>query len=198
MKEEEKGKGGLPTPQKSSTALKPRPAQSSQGTGVLALPRCGGRMNTRDALTPFHPLGKEKPVAIPHLLSLLVRWQYDDGDRRIWRCHGARRAQGYCPLLPAGLQGRVRAGGAQHLGANPTFSFLSGARVGRRSKMKLWDVVAVCVVLLNTVSTSPLPAGKMPPEGPPSVVEGPEDDLSPISLPPPYAVHSDCKKHSPL
>lgn len=64
--------------------------------------------------------------------------------------------------------------------------------------MKLWDVVAVCVVLLNTVSTSPLPTGKMPPEGPPSVVEGPEDDLSPISLPPPYAVHSDCKKHSPL
>ncbi|KAM9590879.1 glial cell line-derived neurotrophic factor-like isoform 3-T4 [Morphnus guianensis] len=57
--------------------------------------------------------------------------------------------------------------------------------------MKLWDVVAVCVVLLNTVSTSPLPTGKMPPKGPPSVVEGPEDDLSPISLLPPYAVQSD-------
>lgn len=97
-----------------------------------------------------------------------------------------------------GLQGRVKTGGTQHLGANPAFFSLSGARVGRSSKMKLWDVVAVCVVLLNTVSTSPLPAGKMPPEGPPSVVEGPEDDLSPISLPPPYAVHSDCKKHSPL
>lgn len=64
--------------------------------------------------------------------------------------------------------------------------------------MKLWDVVAVCMVLLNTVSTSPLPTGKMPPKGPPSVVEGPEDDLSPISLLPPYAVQSDCKKHSPL
>ncbi|XP_039401636.1 glial cell line-derived neurotrophic factor isoform X1 [Mauremys reevesii] len=57
--------------------------------------------------------------------------------------------------------------------------------------MKLWDVVAVCVVLLSKVSTSPLPAGKTPPEGPPSVVEGPEDDHSPISLPPPYAVQSD-------
>ncbi|NXU52193.1 GDNF factor, partial [Turnix velox] len=57
--------------------------------------------------------------------------------------------------------------------------------------MKLWDVVAVCVVLLNTVSTSPLPTGKMPPKGLPSVIEGPEDDLSPISLLPPYAVHSD-------
>ncbi|KAM6289711.1 glial cell line-derived neurotrophic factor isoform 1-T1 [Aegotheles albertisi] len=57
--------------------------------------------------------------------------------------------------------------------------------------MKLWDVVAVCVVLLNTVSNSPLPTGKTPPKGPSSVVEGPEDDLSPISLLPPYAVHSD-------
>ncbi|XP_009094036.1 glial cell line-derived neurotrophic factor isoform X1 [Serinus canaria] len=57
--------------------------------------------------------------------------------------------------------------------------------------MKLWDVVAVCVVLLNTVSTLPLPTGKTPPKGSPSVVEGPEDDLSPISLLPPYAVHSD-------
>ncbi|KAK2523270.1 Gdnf [Columba guinea] len=60
--------------------------------------------------------------------------------------------------------------------------------------MKLWDVVAVCVVLLNTVSTLPLPTGKMPPKGSPSVVEGPEDDLSPISLLHPYAVHSDCYK----
>ncbi|XP_074933323.1 glial cell line-derived neurotrophic factor-like isoform X2 [Phalacrocorax aristotelis] len=57
--------------------------------------------------------------------------------------------------------------------------------------MKLWDFVAVCMVLLNMVSTSPLPISKTPPKGPPSVVEGPEDDLSPISLLRPYAVHSD-------
>ncbi|XP_021236895.1 glial cell line-derived neurotrophic factor isoform X2 [Numida meleagris] len=99
----------------------------------------------------------------------MVRWQ-------LWEMLGTRgsggvrgRAQlgtGYFPLLPPGLQGRVRAGEAQHLGANPAFSSLSGARVGRRSKMKLWDVVAVCVVLLNTVSTSPLPAANMPEDYP--------------------------------
>ncbi|XP_032062459.1 glial cell line-derived neurotrophic factor isoform X2 [Anas acuta] len=32
--------------------------------------------------------------------------------------------------------------------------------------MKLWDVVAVCVVLLNTVSTSPLPTANMPEDYP--------------------------------
>ncbi|XP_065596025.1 glial cell line-derived neurotrophic factor isoform X2 [Cyrtonyx montezumae] len=99
----------------------------------------------------------------------MVRWQ-------LWEMMGTEgsggvkgRAQlstGYCLLLPPGLQGRVRAGGAPQLGANRAFFFLSGARVGRRSKMKLWDVVAVCVVLLNTVSTSPLPAANMPEDYP--------------------------------
>eukprot|EP00070_Physeter_catodon_P041766 XP_028348660.1 glial cell line-derived neurotrophic factor isoform X4 [Physeter catodon] len=32
--------------------------------------------------------------------------------------------------------------------------------------MKLWDVVAVCLVLLHTASAYPLPAGKRPPEAP--------------------------------
>ncbi|XP_049623664.1 glial cell line-derived neurotrophic factor [Suncus etruscus] len=32
--------------------------------------------------------------------------------------------------------------------------------------MKLWDVVAVCLVLLHTASAFPLPAGKKPPEAP--------------------------------
>ncbi|KAM8956972.1 glial cell line-derived neurotrophic factor isoform 1-T1 [Lycaon pictus] len=32
--------------------------------------------------------------------------------------------------------------------------------------MKLWDVVAVCLVLLHTASALPLPAGKRPPEAP--------------------------------
>ncbi|XP_006889601.1 PREDICTED: glial cell line-derived neurotrophic factor isoform X1 [Elephantulus edwardii] len=32
--------------------------------------------------------------------------------------------------------------------------------------MKLWDVVAVCLVLLHTASAFPLPAGKRPPEAP--------------------------------
>lgn len=39
-REEGKGKGELPAPQQSSAALKPRPAESSQGTHALALPRC--------------------------------------------------------------------------------------------------------------------------------------------------------------
>uniref|UniRef100_A0A6I8N2S7 Glial cell line-derived neurotrophic factor n=1 Tax=Ornithorhynchus anatinus TaxID=9258 RepID=A0A6I8N2S7_ORNAN len=49
--------------------------------------------------------------------------------------------------------------------------------------MKLWDIMAVCLVLLHTASTFPLPAGKKRPEGP-------EDDLSPSRLAP-YAVRSD-------
>ncbi|XP_039106444.1 glial cell line-derived neurotrophic factor isoform X1 [Hyaena hyaena] len=42
----------------------------------------------------------------------------------------------------------------------------NGAAAGRDSKMKLWDVVAVCLVLLHTASAFPLPAGKRPPEVP--------------------------------
>ncbi|XP_041487208.1 glial cell line-derived neurotrophic factor isoform X1 [Microtus oregoni] len=43
---------------------------------------------------------------------------------------------------------------------------VGGATAGRDSKMKLWDVVAVCLVLLHTASAFPLPAGKRLPEAP--------------------------------
>ncbi|XP_051846046.1 glial cell line-derived neurotrophic factor [Antechinus flavipes] len=49
--------------------------------------------------------------------------------------------------------------------------------------MKLWDIVAVCLVLLHTVSAFPLPAGKKHPGGP-------EEEYSPNRLAP-YAVRSD-------
>ncbi|XP_037655420.1 glial cell line-derived neurotrophic factor isoform X2 [Choloepus didactylus] len=42
----------------------------------------------------------------------------------------------------------------------------NGAAAGRDSKMKLWDVVAVCLVLLHTVSAFPLPAANMPEDYP--------------------------------
>lgn len=42
----------------------------------------------------------------------------------------------------------------------------AGAAAGRDSKMKLCDVVAVCLVLFHTASAFPLPAGKRPPEAP--------------------------------
>ncbi|XP_020651373.2 glial cell line-derived neurotrophic factor [Pogona vitticeps] len=42
--------------------------------------------------------------------------------------------------------------------------------------MKLWDVVAVCMVLLNTISTFPLPAGKTPPQRARSVLEETEEE----------------------
>ncbi|XP_015275651.1 PREDICTED: glial cell line-derived neurotrophic factor isoform X1 [Gekko japonicus] len=53
--------------------------------------------------------------------------------------------------------------------------------------MKLWDVVAVCVVLLNTVSTFPLPAGKTPPEKARSVPGGTEEEHSSSKLLTPFA-----------
>ncbi|XP_042309755.1 glial cell line-derived neurotrophic factor isoform X1 [Sceloporus undulatus] len=42
--------------------------------------------------------------------------------------------------------------------------------------MKLWDVVAVCVVVLNTISTFPLPAGKTPPGKANSVLKRTEEE----------------------
>ncbi|KAJ6656142.1 hypothetical protein lerEdw1_004193 [Lerista edwardsae] len=73
-----------------------------------------------------------------------------------------------------------------------------GSCAGRKSKMKLWDVVAVCVVLLNTISTFPLPAGKTPSERGRSVREGTEDDHTSSRLPTPYAGQMDCKKKVPF
>lgn len=64
--------------------------------------------------------------------------------------------------------------------------------------MKLWDVVAVCVVLLNTISTFPLPAGKTPPERARSVLEGIEEDHTSSSLQTPYAGQMDCKEKIPF
>ncbi|KAM7320777.1 hypothetical protein ACRRTK_020030 [Alexandromys fortis] len=49
---------------------------------------------------------------------------------------------------------------------SPTPPARAGAAAGRDSKMKLWDVVAVCLVLLHTASAFPLPAGKRLPEAP--------------------------------
>lgn len=55
--------------------------------------------------------------------------------------------------------------------------------------MKLWDVVAVCLVLLHTASAFPLPAGKRPPEAP-------AEDRSLGRRRAPFALSSDCKNRS--
>ena len=65
----------------------------------------------------------------------------------------------------------------------------TGAAAGRDSKMKLWDVVAVCLVLLHTASAFPLPAGKRPPEAP-------AEDRSLGRRRAPFALSSDCKNRS--
>lgn len=59
--------------------------------------------------------------------------------------------------------------------------------------MKLWDVVAVCMLLLNTISTFPLPDGQTR-----SVLEGAEDDHTSNRLLTPYAGQMDCKKMFPF
>uniref|UniRef100_F7I2A6 Glial cell line-derived neurotrophic factor n=2 Tax=Callithrix jacchus TaxID=9483 RepID=F7I2A6_CALJA len=60
----------------------------------------------------------------------------------------------------------------------------NGAAAGRDSKMKLWDVVAVCLVLLHTASAFPLPAGKRP-------LEAPAEDRSLGRRRAPFALSSD-------
>lgn len=67
----------------------------------------------------------------------------------------------------------------------------AGAAAGRDSKMKLWDVVAVCLVLLHTASAFPLPAGKRLPEAP-------AEDRSLGRRRAPFALTSDCKNRSLL
>ncbi|XP_062984745.1 glial cell line-derived neurotrophic factor [Elgaria multicarinata webbii] len=57
--------------------------------------------------------------------------------------------------------------------------------------MKLWDVVAVCVVLLNTISTFPLPAGKTLPERDRSELEGTDEEHTSRRLLTPYAGRMD-------
>lgn len=54
--------------------------------------------------------------------------------------------------------------------------------------MKLWDVVAVCLVLLHTASAFPLPAGKKPPEAP-------AEDRS-LRRRAPFALSRDCKNRT--
>ncbi|KAK7810656.1 hypothetical protein U0070_012782, partial [Myodes glareolus] len=68
---------------------------------------------------------------------------------------------------------------------------IRGAAAGRDSKMKLWDVVAVCLVLLHTASAFPLPAGKRLPEAP-------AEDRSLGRRRAPFALTSDCKNRSLL
>lgn len=65
----------------------------------------------------------------------------------------------------------------------------AGAAAGRDSKMKLWDVVAVCLVLLHTASAFPLPAGKR-------LLEAPAEDHSLGHRRVPFALTSDCKNRS--
>ncbi|XP_034956778.2 glial cell line-derived neurotrophic factor isoform X1 [Zootoca vivipara] len=67
-----------------------------------------------------------------------------------------------------------------------SLSCLPGSCAGRKSKMKLWDVVAVCMLLLNTISTFPLPDGQTR-----SVLEGTEDDHTSNRLLTPYAGQMD-------
>uniref|UniRef100_A0A8B7TI63 Uncharacterized protein LOC109674866 n=1 Tax=Castor canadensis TaxID=51338 RepID=A0A8B7TI63_CASCN len=66
---------------------------------------------------------------------------------------------------------------------------IRGAAAGRDSKMKLWDVVAVCLVLLHTASAFPLPAGKRLPEAP-------AEDRSLGRSRAPFALSRDCKNRS--
>ncbi|XP_028623470.1 glial cell line-derived neurotrophic factor [Grammomys surdaster] len=61
---------------------------------------------------------------------------------------------------------------------------IRGAAAGRDSKMKLWDVVAVCLVLLHTASAFPLPAGKR-------LLEAPAEDHSLGHRRVPFALTSD-------
>lgn len=72
-------------------------------------------------------------------------------------------------------------------------SHLPGSCAGRESKMNLWDVVTVCVVLLNSISTFPLPAGKRPPEKARSMLGRAEEDHTTSRLLNPYAGQMDCK-----
>lgn len=72
---------------------------------------------------------------------------------------------------------------------SPTPPARAGAAAGRDSKMKLWDVVAVCLVLLHTASAFPLPAGKRLPEAP-------AEDRSLGRRRAPFALTSDCKNRS--
>lgn len=74
---------------------------------------------------------------------------------------------------------------------SPTPPARAGAAAGRDSKMKLWDVVAVCLVLLHTASAFPLPAGKRLPEAP-------AEDRSLGRRRAPFALTSDCKNRSLL
>lgn len=55
--------------------------------------------------------------------------------------------------------------------------------------MKLWDVVAVCLLLLHTASAFPLPAGKR-------LLEAPAEDHSLGHRRVPFALTSDCKNRS--
>ncbi|XP_026522105.1 glial cell line-derived neurotrophic factor [Notechis scutatus] len=67
----------------------------------------------------------------------------------------------------------------------------SGSCAGRESKMNLWDLVTVCLVLLNSISTFPLPAGKRPPEKARSVLGRAEEDHTTSRLLNPYAGQMD-------
>lgn len=117
-------------------------------------------------------MGKRRSIAV-------------QGDRLSWE-----RGRGVAERLPC----------SQHQGpGRPSLTCLvrfssrlparAGATAGRDSKMKLWDVVAVCLVLLHTASAFPLPAGKR-------LLEAPAEDHSLGHRRVPFVLTSDCKNRS--
>lgn len=167
-------------------------ARAASRPGLAA----AGRLLSRGPRPRPPPMPLRRPVHVQRgaaEASSEVSAGRRDGAAPATSVRRSRRADGRCRGGAGGRRaGTPRApglGGAANVAPRP-----AGARAARDSKMKLWDVAAVCVLLLSAVSASPLPAGKTPPEGPRSVLEGPEDDHS---LPPPYAVQSHCKNRSP-
>lgn len=119
------------------------------------------------------------------------------GRKEGWGCPGSARPQRSGRRAVPSLEGSPGdPRGPQHPGLTCSPRFCAprppartGAAAGRDSKMKLWDVVAVCLVLLHTASAFPLPAGKRPPEAP-------AEDRSLGRRRAPFALSSDCKNRS--
>ena len=156
--------------------------------GETALPRnLGIRWRKKKAVVCW------KPERRTPELGQAGRWEGKKGGGARGSARPQRSGRRAVPSLE-GSPGDPR--GPQHPGLNvlspvlrPCPSAHTGAAAGRDSKMKLWDVVAVCLVLLHTASAFPLPAGKRPPEAP-------AEDRSLGRRRAPFALSSDCKNRS--
>lgn len=160
-----------------------RRAGTSRGSGPA------GKSGPRDPVAEEKGSGKLEAESLPRL-----------GRRRALEAgHGTSRSRGAAAVGGEGGDegggGHQARGGAAPGAPRPNahspvpFPARAGAAAGRDSKMKLWDVVAVCLVLLHTASAFPLPAGKRPPEVP-------AEDRSLGRRRAPFALSSDCKNRS--